>query len=1140
MVRSQEPPEPESSPSPPPDFISEARALMYEGMKEASEGSYESAIPKLEAVIQSDPTLMGAWETLGWAYWLSGKPERAAALWQQLVTIAPEEPMGHNLLAKVATRDADYRTAITLYQKSLALNPDQVETRIALARNYLWGGQFVEALSLFETLFAENPERIDIEIDLAWSLYVNERYEDTLIHWNRIVETFTDDPGYLLARANVLILMGELSLARMDAELALELQPENPDTLSLLANLAMRMQSPDEAVEALESLLDITDDDSVKAKIYMRIAVYMKSIMDQTPELFSIPEVLERIETALELDDTDINIHLFYGELLIINREYSNAEAVFTHILETFNPMNIRARRGLVESYFGRMMLDEVEKQLRDNQKIFNPNNPYRYLLWARLAFARGQFKDAMDYLDRMELEGTHGAVFTLLYQGISPSEFSEMPSVRQIREQLSALRRDGFRFIAPSQLQDYFDQKTPAKLTDERPWLYRAVRGVQRAWSGNTEPDIEHLSSYTPDKIVMVTFDDGMRNSFRYGTQIAQDLGIPVTMFVGIGDVLNKDLRQVATFPEMKYFLQQADWEIHSGLWDAGNPAIIDENGRKGLQIPNRLWLEDRGRMETLREYQSRLTREFRDSRRVLSRELEINEDDIIAVAYPIGEVGQETDTNIRAFDVPRTVLNEAEINYRMGFMQYRFGYSMKTDDRMYLKRYEPDRQTTGRDVLRAAYLQHPVFLARRTRVEMATLKGQLHLAQENIELLKRDGYPEEEIAILNQYVRERLGRLMPLPEGAEEDEEDSDARPWLSLRRPYLGADAKINRANEVIDDQEYAVFAGLNLNRRSALQVRAGVGSIKQTITTNRLVNAQRTTSSSTVSSEQRTENGETTNVQVVSQSTQTVSVQSNILDRTRYDADKTFFNLRYSYTHDNGALTLARAGLVQVDGSDIQNESAFTYGIEHQWRPVPAIDIAAFYNHGVVPSARELISFDGVGVRPFWRVRDHWETFAFAYFAFYEDRNSYIKTEVENFWRLSQPYDFWIGLHNSLETMDQDSDLYFSPFWDQRHYLIFRLRRTFPDYYGMFRINLGIAKTDVRREELDRFENARVQGEAEGWSPGAGPDTGWNRLLGFSATLTRTWDNGFEVTGELNVNSTNEYTEHTALLRLLYAF
>lgn len=1121
-------------------LTSRERNLMYAGMVAVQDGFYEEAIPKLEAAIEGDPTLMGAWETLGWTYWMTGRRDKAKTLWEQLVTIAPHEPMGYNLLGQVASSEADFKRAVELYRTSLGLNPDQYEIRASLARNLLWDGQQNEALTLFRILLAEDPDRLDIEIDLAWSLYVHEEYEETLEHWNRINEAVPDQPDFLLARANILLLLGELALAHLDAERALSLQPDNAAALNILADLAMRSRSPEEAVEALQRILGITGEDETRAQIHLRIAAYMRSVAVNQPEVFSTRDILRQIRRSIDLDDLKVESHMFYGEMLIANREFSRAAEVFEFILEEFNPMNIRARYGLVETYFGRNLLDEVERQLRENYRVFNSNNPFRHLLWARLAFARGQFREAMDSLDRLELEGSHGSVFALLYHGINPSEFSSMPSVRQIREQLSALKRDGFRFIAPSGLEAYFENKTPAKLSDERPWLYRGIRSLQRAWTGVTEPDIDRLSDYAPDKVVMVTFDDGMRNSFRYGTRIAQDLGIPMTMFVGIGDVLNKELREIATFPEMREFMQQADWEIHSHLWDAGQLAPVAEDGRQGLPIPNRLWLEDRQRMETLREYQARLTKEFRDSRRVLIRELNLSDEDVFAVAYPIGEVGQETDTNIRAFDVTRTVLNEAEIHYRMGFMQYRFGYTMKTDDRMFYKRFEPSRETTGRDLLRAAYVQHPVFLARRTRVEMATLQGELHMALRNIELLKRDGYPEEEIAMLNTYVRERLGRLMPLPEGAEDLSKEGDARPWFSPQRPHVGAGAMVNRANEVIDDREFSVFAGANINRRTALQGGYAFGRIKQTITSTRLETTERTTSSSSVSNEQRIENGEVTTVQILRDTTETFSVESNVTERTFYEADKTRLNLRLSYTHDDGALTLINAGTVQADGPEIDNESKFVYGLEHQWRPVPAIDISAFYIHGLVPSAREMLSFDALGLRPLWRVRDDWQATSLAYFSYYEDRNSHIKIELENFWRISQQNDIWIGLHNSLETMDMDSDIYFSPFWDQRHYLIFRLRRTFPNYFGMFRVNMGFAKSDVRREEKDLFANARAQGEAEGWSPGSGPDQGWNRLLGFAANVTRTWQSGFEISGELNVNSTNDYTEHTAMLRLLYTF
>lgn len=716
------------------------------------------------------------------------------------------------------------------------------------------------------------------------------------------------------------------------------------------------------------------------------------------------------------------------------------------------------------------------------------------------------------------------------------------MPSERQLREHLMALRRDGFKFITASELPVYFENKQPAEAFDERPWLNRLLMGLRYAWTGVKAEKKPTLRDYVPEKMVMVTFDDGLRNSFRYGTTVAQDLGIRMTMFVGVGDVLSRKQRYVASFPEIRSYVDTGVWEIQSHLWDAGHLTPVDREGSQlVLPLPNQVWLPERNRLETLREYQQRLRHEFRDSRRELIRELGLASNDVEAVSYPYGEVGQEESSNIRAFLVPQVILNESEVTYKMGFIQYRFGYTMKTDDPMLLKRYEPDRQTTGRDVLREAYKQHPVFLARRMRAEMAALSGQLHLAQENYELLKRDGYPEEDLAELNAYIQRYLARIAAVPEVADEPGADGQ-KTRVSFRKPYIGAEIMINRANEVIDDQEYMIEAGMSITRRMGIRVHAGAGTINQTVTSNVFVEAQRVSRSTSTTTERRVENGVVTDAVIDRSTVSSVTIISNELQTVKYSADKTFVGAGLSYVHQDGSYTLLDLRSYSVDGEDLEegSGSAFTYGVEHQWRPVPALDMAARYSHGLVPSARAIIEFDSFLLRPYWRVKDGWDASALGYYAYYKDKNSFLKGNVENFWRLSRENDIWIGLHNSLETMDRDSGLYYSPYWEQRHYLMLRFRRGFPNFYGMLKLHLGYQKSEARREELDKFLAAKAQGEAEGWSPGTGPDQGWDKLLGFQAEVRRKYRSGLELGGDFSVNSSGEYTENTISINARYNF
>jgi tetratricopeptide (TPR) repeat protein len=1130
--------------------VSAARNTMYEAMVDVQDGKYEEAIPKFEWVLEQDPTLLGAWEALGWAYWLVGREEDAVALWTQLKEVAPSEPMAYNLLGQVATRETEFAEAEALYRKSLEINPAQFEIRLSLAQVLMWGGRPKEAIQKFEELLEEDPDRTDVQINLAWSLYGDERYEESLVHWNDVVEFIPGHTGFLLARANVHLLMGMLEEAEEDAQTVLEWAPGNRGAMNILISLSMQNNRPLQTVEQLRELLDITDNLTNQIQVAERIAVYMESVFSDTPGIFSRKEVIDAGFEAYDLDRDNVTAALFYGEALVGGKYFTRAEAIFEHVLDNLNPNNDRARSGLLETYLGRAMLDKAEEQLVDNLRVFNPENPFRHLSWARIHFARGDFELAVRALDRLEREGARGAVFSLLYHGLSPSEFSDMPSVRQLREQLLALKRDGFTFITPSEFPDYFDTKAEPPPSDiSRPWLNRMRESVRYAWTAE-EPDLpKTLSDYRPEKMVMVSFDDALRNSFRYGSIVAKELDAKFTMFVGVGDVLSREQRYIANFPEIREYKDEGHWEIQSHLWDGGQLFPVDQEGEElRLPIPNRLWLKEQGRMETLREYQTRLRKEFAESKTVLAREMGVPPEEIQTVAFPYGEVGQENSTNIELFDVNKVIMNEAAISYKQGFLQYRFGYSINGDNPLMYKRYEPHRQASGRHVLRQAYLHHPVFVARRTRAEIAALNGMYDMAMENVELLRRDNYPEEDLRELTKFVDRNLASLVRLPDAIEdtaETERAGERTPLIRPSGPFIGADGRLVKANDLIDEQEIGVFAGISLNPRLTLQVRASEGEIDQTLNsqTNRVVDVFRSVESTSSRSFGQVIDGQRFTSVENRSIRESQSFQSTDVDELEYKADFERLGALVSYIHDSGAFTIFQAGLFTFipKRRGRAEEEEVTYGIEHQWRPFPNMDFTAAFNHDIVPSALELITYDQVVLRPIWRVRDTWQFTGVGAFSAYEDDNAFVNLEAENIWLLSQRLDVWWGLHHSISTTDEETDLYWTPYWEQRHYLVLEIRRNFPNFTSSLRGHLGFLKESARDIEVQTFLNTQATAQEQGgFSAGEPPDEGWNKLIGFSANLNKVWPSGLEVNGSFTVNAVNDYIEHNVSGSILYRF
>lgn len=1113
------------------------RARMYEAMLNSQDGRYDEAIPKLESVIADDPTLIDAWETLVWDYWLSGRQDDARRLAKEFMSIAPDEPVAYNISAQFASRDGRLDEAERLYRRSLEMNPDQYETRFAFASILLWNGKFDEAMKELNDLYRLDPDRLDVELQLARALTAYEEYEEALEHWNRINELVPDYPEYMMARAEVLVLIGSLKEAQAECERVLEIEPDNLAALNLLTDIAMRERKNDEVVKAMKRVRDLADSDEAKALIERRLAYFMKAEHDRDKNTFTMKQVVQAGQDAYRRDPGDVNGHLFYAEMMTLDKDYGRAEEQFRNVLQEKNPHSDRALFGLFQCYLGRLLLDDAERQLRANLRDLNPRDPYRHLMWAQLYFARGRFRDAMESLNRLEQEGAQGAVFTLQYNRLSSSEWTPYPSVRQFRDHLMTLKRAGFKFLTPEQFPAYFESRPRPERVQRRSLIYRFLRSIRNAWTGEKDVSPPMLYDYVPDRVACITFDDGLRSTFRWATPLAEDLRVPMTVFVSMGHILSNDIRS-ATLPELRAHRDTGLWEIDSHLVFAGIASPTNRGSRLVHQLPNLLWVEAKNRQETLREYYARLRYEFQASRQMLQQALGADTNQVASVAYPHGDIGQATYCNIDLFNVPEAILNEAEIHYRQGFLQSRYGYSMKLDHQMMLQRWEPDRHASGQDVLRQSFKSHPVFLARRTRAEMAALQGEMHMALDMLRLLKRDGYPEKDLQELNAYVRRHLARLVPVPE-AVKDETGVETERFVEIRHPYLGVEGYSTKANVMIDEWHVALKGGFNINPRLTIEGRIGYGEIDQTVTSNfwTLVTETNTTTRRDITT--TVENGTNT---VTDETVTTISealVGTNVITSTNFNSSETMIGLASSYIFPNGSVGTLDLRQRSFDG-DLAGESVLTYSLEYLWRPVLPLDMSIRYEHGMVPSARAIVEYDGGGLGAIWRARDEWNATGTAVYWSMQDDNSLLRLMLENFWRISERYDIWLGLHDSLITADMASDLYWTPYWEQRHYLIVRLRRTYPKYFGMVRVNVGVVKSKGRPEEWAVYNERAARAEGQGWYPGDTPDQGWDRLIGFSASLRREWSNGWEIEGEAAVNALREQTERTLSGSLIYRF
>jgi len=967
----------------------------------------------------------------------------------------------------------------------------------------------------------------------------------------------------MLAESKALLHIGDLPAANSGAQEVIKRESEK-DTenmteaqlkkhndridgaIRILADAAEFGKKPELAREDLKELIDQTDNDKLKKQIMHRTINLDMHLHQQYPDKYSLAEPIKMARESLDIDPVDVNTHLLLGELLMADSRYTEAEDKFFKVLDDFNPENRRAFEGLFEINLALLRLDDAYYWYKKID-AFDPDDAYKFYRLARLQSAKGQFYQAMQSIDRLEEEGARGSVFILLYHGLTPSEWTALPSVRLFREQLMTLRKSGFKFITPNQLPNYFEAQPEPPMKTPKPWMKAVIDWFAAGFTGKQEHE-PSLRDYTPELTACITFDDALRSSFRWGTPVAEELDTAFAMHVPIGNILNYD-SQIASWEELRAYQDTGRWVLGSHLVDASTVQPVDKEGHLVYPLPNRIWIEEKNRLETLWEYHVRVAREFKLSRELMDKQLGQDESMVHFVAYPMGDIGQETYCNVDNAILGN--LNEAELNYDIGFRQSRHGFTMKRENALLYQRHEVGRLENGRGTLRFAFENHPVFLARRTRAELASLQGKLYKAREMLDELERDGYPEDLLNELKTYVWTHLSSTTVRPSHARVQGKEGETG-------GHFFSDLNLGVEGEYVKDSEETEYwriygkAGITMAKAITFEGRYGVGRIKQKLRNYELVEEKKneTKKSSSTISRTTTTDGQTVTeiIDETKVTTEEVTIFTNIVHTSEYDMDETSILGQLNYQFENGAIIALEGGQRSYSAgknktfttNNLEGQSEIVYAFNYSWKPTLALDAVARFEHDVMPSAIDFVTYDMVSLVGVWRVKDWWDILGHGHYYMLNDDNNIIHLGLNSTWLVSERQGFYLGYRGRFSTSDDDKIAYWTPYWLQRHFLLAEFRKNYNRAYADLQVRIGMGKEDARQEELDAYNERRTRATAQGWYPGESPEQGWESIVGVSASIRRRFGRHWNLYGQISVNFLKEYSERNLHAGLSYTF
>lgn len=230
------------------------------------------------------------------------------------------------------------------------------------------------------------------------------------------------------------------------------------------------------------------------------------------------------------------------------------------------------------------------------------------------------------------EASGPGGSVPILVYHGVEAAtvggEYDISPE--RFREHLFALKDAGYETISLAELYDF-----------------KQGRGT------------------LPEKPVVITFDDGRRDSYYGAGPILNALDFEASMFAISRYAGQKRNDYYMDLAELRRMNNDSLWYVEAHARDAHDEGYKIGPASFGPFYANLLWKDEEQRLENLDEYRTRVASDMAATQHELEERLGT---EITAFAFPFGEYGQNRTNDARTSPI---LLEEASKLYHMLFFQ-------------------------------------------------------------------------------------------------------------------------------------------------------------------------------------------------------------------------------------------------------------------------------------------------------------------------------------------------------------------------------------------------------------------------------------------------------------------------------------
>ncbi len=324
QLGNQSPATTSSSPLVASPVTGEIQTLLHTAQDAINKRDFPEAVKALKGVVAQQPGIPEAWFNLGYAYTALHEPDEAVAAYRKTLEIAPDLFQARLNLGILLMEQKQPQAALEHLQKASVLKPDHARAHLYYARALAQTGQPAAAAKEFQQAARLDPRLATAQYELGQMQLEQKHAAEALAAFQ---QALTIDPTLTQAELGAALAAeatNDPAQAAAHFEKYLASRPDDVETQFHLARLYLQQNQTEKAHDTLLPVYKVRPD----------LPGLTAALGDVCARLKNLPQAEKYYQLAVAAQPGVVDLHRAYGEILLKEQKFPEAQAQFMAALK--------------------------------------------------------------------------------------------------------------------------------------------------------------------------------------------------------------------------------------------------------------------------------------------------------------------------------------------------------------------------------------------------------------------------------------------------------------------------------------------------------------------------------------------------------------------------------------------------------------------------------------------------------------------------------------------------------------------------------------------------------------------------------------------------------------------------------------